>query len=111
MQPQMKERRQKGRIKLRRTVDPIPVEFEIGEIRGQGRVAKLAPDGVFVGTDQLPEILSEGSVILYDEGGSKIELTGTVRRVVGRKRNPGFFLQIGSPSDAYSELYERMLVE
>ncbi len=111
MQAQMKERRQKGRIKLRRTVDPIPVEFEIGEIRGQGRVAKLAPDGVFVSTDQLPDILSEGRVILHDDCGGKIELSGTVRRIVGRKRSQGFFLQIGSPSEAYSELYERMLVE
>ena len=53
----------------------------------------------------------EGRVILHDDSGSKIELSGTGRRIVGRKRSQGFFLQIGSPSEAYSELYERMLVE
>ena len=107
----MKERRQKGRIKLRRTGNAIAVEFEIGGLRGKGRVSKLAPDGVFVGTDQLPDTLSDGSVILYDEGGSKIEVSGTVRRIVGGKRSPGFFFQISSPSEVYSELYERRLVE
>ena len=107
----MKERRQKGRVKLRRTVDPIAVEFEIGGLHGKGRVSKLAPDGVFVGTDQLPDTLSDGRLILYDEGGSKIEVSGSVRRIVGSKRTQGFFLQISSPNEAYSELYERLLVE
>lgn len=108
MQREMKERRQKGRIQLRRTVDPIEVEFQIGELRGQGRVSKLARDGVFVTTEQTPDSLGDGRVILYDECGTKIELVGSVRRIAGSK---GFFLQISGESEAYAELYERMLVE
>ena len=104
----MKERRQKGRIQLRRSLDPISVDFEIGDVRGQGRVSKLARNGVFVTTEQTPDSLGEGRVIFYDECGSKIELVGSVRRIAGSK---GFFLQISGESEAYSELYERMLVE
>ena len=107
----MKERRRRDRIKFRRTTTPLEAEFEVGKVRGTGRVSKMSRAGCFVGTDQVPEALETGRLVLYDESGNKVEVFGTVRRSSQADRGRGFFLQIDDDSPEYADLYERMLVE
>lgn len=107
----MKERRRRDRIKLRRTVTPLEAEFDVGHVKGKGRVAKMARNGCFVTTDQVPDASETGRILLFDEDGNKVELRGTVRRANKGERGRGFFLEIDSDSAEYADLYERMLVE
>ena len=111
MEGQMKERRRRDRIKLRRTLTPLEAEFDVGHVKGSGRVAKMSRAGCFVSTDQVPNALDSGSLVLFDETGSKVEVYGTVRRSSQGQRGRGFFLEIEGDSPEYADLYERMLVE
>jgi hypothetical protein len=104
----VKERRSIGRLPVIKVMRPISARFEAGLRVGQGRVSDLAPAGLFVATEDLPEPDERVYVSFAGPTGIRIEVQGTVRWTSAERpvEPAGFGMQIEDPPPEYSEFFE-----
>ena len=109
----MKERRAIGRLPVKKLMRPISARFEAGSRVGQGQVSNLAPAGLFVATEDLPEPEERVYVSFTGPSGVRIEVEGTVRWTTAERPSepPGFGMQIDDPPAEYAEFFEWVLMQ
>jgi hypothetical protein len=96
----------------RRARANIRAEFRCGALRGTGQIRNLSRDGLFVGTDVIPE---EGATVQarFDSPrGDPVRLVGLVwwtSRGRGACPLPGFGMRLLGANEAYRELVRTML--
>lgn len=99
-------------MRIRRAVGRIPAQFKAGGLRGEGLLAKLSREGLFVCTETLPEPGTPILLVFLDDRGGPVKLHGSVRwntRQLDRARS-GFGMHIEDVPDAYVRFYEAKLV-
>lgn len=112
-----KDRRQSSsdRRRLRRYIQPLQAHFESGRLRGLGHVRNLSKEGMFIGSERLPQPGAPISLTIETTGGEKIVVHATVRWTTAQLRNgseapPGFGVRVEGNSSAYRELFEALLL-
>jgi hypothetical protein len=112
-----KDRRQSSRDRrcLKRYVQRLEAHFQSGRMRGIGHVRNLSKEGMFIGSDRLPQPGAPIALTIETAGGEKIDLNGTVRWTTAQLSNaseapPGFGVRVEGRSPAYRELFEALLL-
>jgi hypothetical protein len=112
-----KDRRQsdRDRRRLRRYVQRLEAHFQSGRLRGLGHVRNLSKEGMFIGSERLPQPGAPIALTIETTDGEKIDLNGTVRWTTAQLPNaseapPGFGVHVEGRSPAYRELFEALLL-
>ncbi len=107
----MRKRRARARVAVRRTMKPMPANFEADELRGSGRVLNLGTSGVFVRTECPPEPGAGVRVVFQDAAGNEMKVEGKVRWSTTEEVDggPGFGMAIDGAPEDYLKLYREML--
>jgi hypothetical protein len=90
----------------------IPGEFRSGRVRGSGQIRDLSQDGLFLGTDQIPEEGETVRVVFDSPLGERAQLLGLVwwtSRGKARCPTPGFGLRLLSANRVYRDYVRSLL--
>ena len=103
------------RRRLKRFMARIPATYVCGGLIGRGAVKNLSKEGLFMRSDRVPAPGETVHVLLQPPGNPKVEVVGIVRWTTDQvpSRAPGqtgFGLRIEQPSDAFLELFARILL-
>lgn len=85
----------------------IATEFEVGKLKGRGKVRNLSEGGLFVGTTSIPQQGETVRLSLALPGRAPVEVTGMVwwtTREHRFHRTPGFGVQILERGDDYDTM-------
>ena len=112
-----KDRRQTSsdRRRLRRYVQRLEAHFQSGRLRGLGHVRNLSKEGMFIGSERLPQPGAPIALTIETTDGEKIDLNGTVRWTTAQLPDasdspPGFGVRFEGHSPAFRELFEALLL-
>ncbi len=110
----MANRRKDSRVRMSRKVKPIAAAFRTDRMHGEGHIASLSREGLFVAAGTLPEPGEFVTVVFSDSSGSKIEVCGIVRWTTDQLppekcSRSGFGMHVEFLSDEYREFYEELL--
>jgi Tfp pilus assembly protein PilZ len=89
----------------------IKAEFEVGRLRGQGRIQNVTEGGLFVGTAQVPH---EGELVSvsFRHGGRSLDVHGlvwwTTKDTPGHHRGPGFGMRLLEDSADYGRFLDTL---
>lgn len=89
----------------------ILTEFEVGKLKGKGKVRNLSEGGLFVGTAQLPQQGDTVRLSLSVPGRAPVEVSGMVwwtTREHRSHRTPGFGVQLFERGDDYDEVVREL---
>jgi Tfp pilus assembly protein PilZ len=90
----------------RRIRTAFNAEFEIGRMRGRGKICNVAEGGLFVGTAQVPDQGELVSLSFRDHKGRPQNVHGlvwwTTDNTPGSHRTPGFGIRLLEDSESYS---------
>lgn len=111
------DRRQseRDRRRLKRYVQRLEAHFQSGRLRGLGHVRNLSKEGMFIGSERLPQPGAPIALTIETTDGEKIDLNGTVRWTTAQLPNAseapsGFGVRVEGRSPAYRELFEALLL-
>jgi hypothetical protein len=103
------------RRRLKRYVQRLEAHFQSGHTRGLGHVRNLSKEGMFIGSDRLPQPGAPIALTIETSAGDKIDLNGTVRWTTAQLSDSseaaaGFGVRFESRSAGYRELFEALLL-
>ena len=111
------DRRQspRDRRRLKRYVQRLDAHFQSGRLRGLGHVRNLSKEGMFIGSERLPQPGAPIALTIETTDGEKLDLNGTVRWTTAQLPNEtqapsGFGVRVEGHSAAYRELFEALLL-
>lgn len=107
----MSERRQRERVAIPGGSAAIPAEFKTEAASGVGKIVRIGDAGLVIRTADPLEVPEAVDLVLYDPSDSKIEVSGTARRISGSGGKREVFVEIDESCEAYEELFERLLIE
>ena len=107
----MSERRRRERVAIPGGTAAIPAEFKTEANSGVGKIVRVGDSGLVIRTADALEISQSVELVLYDPADSKIEVSGTARRIAKSDGKREVFIELDGSCEAYEELFERLLIE
>lgn len=107
----MSERRRRERVAIPGGSAAIPAEFKTQRASGVGKIVRLGDSGLVIRTADPLDVSESVELVLYDPTDSKIEISGTARRSADSEGKREVFIELDASSEAYDELFERLLIE